>query len=732
MRDALGRHLRFRGGAAAFLLAVLLVLPYPLALARAGWAEPPGHFAWLAVGGLLFGAFAANSRLCPLRALLLGTALGTTAVVVVYATVATDGDPLARLVTLGMRVNRWFSDVAVRGGSGDHIAHSLLLAATTWSGAYVGAFVLARDGRPMPLVLLTGGPLLLQGALFPRPILDLGVAFSFPALLLLARSRSVALEERWQGRAYGESGDLARTDLRRALAASVALVLLAGLLPRPPASEALAHAWRALDAPRHTLERDWERVLLRIPGPFARYALTFDEDIRLGYAPSLSDDPVLYLTAAEPRFLRARAYDAYDGDGWRSTDDRVAGSVAPTLLRGRELVEVTVERVSGGSALLVAPNEPLGADVPHEFRRGADPTYSSALVTNDGAALARYSVRAMVSTAPAEDLRRAGTDYPPAVRELYLQVPTALPPRVRELARQAASSMRTAYDKAEAIERYLRTNYGYSTRVQLPPPGRDPVDWFLFDLKEDFCEYFASAMVLMLREVGVPARLVEGYTGGTFDALRQRYVVRKSNAHAWVEAYFPGYGWIEFEPTPSGPTVARGRERLELPPVLASEAGREREDRDAHAPRSEDATAQDATGDEVAMTPGLDPRPFGALAALVLLASAAWFGAQRRYARLPRGEAPFAKMRAVAARFGLEQREHETTLEYAATLQRALPGVEPAIDSVAQARTLSRYARRPPSPAEVRAAERGWRVVAWRLVRFGARRLLSSTGTSSS
>src|SRR5439155_19800440 len=104
-----------------------------------------------------------------------------------------------------------------------------------------------------------------------------------------------------------------------------------------------------------------------------------------------------------------------------------------------------------------------------------------------------------------------------------------------------------AYDKAEAIELYLRTNFKYSTVVKAPPSGRDPVDYFLFDLKEDFCEYFASSMVVMLRSVGVPARVVEGYTMGTFDEPTGGYMITERNAHAWVEVYFAGYGWIEFE-----------------------------------------------------------------------------------------------------------------------------------------------------------------------------------------
>src|SRR5256712_11105030 len=119
-------------------------------------------------------------------------------------------------------------------------------------------------------------------------------------------------------------------------------------------------------------------------------------------------------------------------------------------------------------------------------------------------------------------------------------------------------SIPITYDKAEVLEPYLRSpRFSCSPQVKATPPGKGTVDSFLFDLKQDFCEYFASAMVVMLREVGVPARLVEGFSTGSFDAATLEYVVREQDAHAWVEVYIPQYGWIEFEPTPSQPPFSR-------------------------------------------------------------------------------------------------------------------------------------------------------------------------------
>src|SRR5438552_651355 len=165
----------------------------------------------------------------------------------------------------------------------------------------------------------------------------------------------------------------------------------------------------------------------------------------------------------------------------------------------------------------------------------------------------------MVSVADKVTLRKAPATYPDYIRQKYLQLPSTLPQRVKDKAHELLDKLTNPYDKAEALESWLRSPpFQYTAQVKATPPGRDPVDYFLFDLKQDFCEYFASAMVVMLREDGIPARLVEGFTTGQFDSTTAQYVVREQDAHAWVEVYFPQYGWIEFEPTPSQAPFARG------------------------------------------------------------------------------------------------------------------------------------------------------------------------------
>jgi hypothetical protein len=150
-----------------------------------------------------------------------------------------------------------------------------------------------------------------------------------------------------------------------------------------------------------------------------------------------------------------------------------------------------------------------------------------------------------------DELRRASTDYPPEIRRVYIPLPD-FDPRVAELARQVTASASNNYDRAVAIETYLRSNFTYS----LDPTGiepDDPIASFLFKAKAGYCEYFAAAMAVMLRSLEIPARLVNGFQTGTYNRVGKDFIVRGRDAHSWVEAYFPPYGWIAFDPTPADP-----------------------------------------------------------------------------------------------------------------------------------------------------------------------------------
>ena len=174
----------------------------------------------------------------------------------------------------------------------------------------------------------------------------------------------------------------------------------------------------------------------------------------------------------------------------------------------------------------------------------------------------RYEAESQLAAIDSDDLRLAANTVPGDMDE-YLKLP-ALDTRISSLAQEITARAPSNYDKAVALERYLSTHFGYTLELARSLP-QDPLANFLFERKKGHCEYFASSMAVMLRSLRIPSRIVTGFRGGEFNDLTGQYVVRASDAHSWVEAYFPGSGWISFDPTPVGSLPTRtGWSRMQL------------------------------------------------------------------------------------------------------------------------------------------------------------------------
>ena len=161
----------------------------------------------------------------------------------------------------------------------------------------------------------------------------------------------------------------------------------------------------------------------------------------------------------------------------------------------------------------------------------------------------RYSGLSRLPYLDLGKLREAPAQYPAEIRDTYLQLPPRLDPRIPALANQIAERAETPIDKTVAIEGYLRSRFTYTLKLA-GKPGDDPLAHFLFETGAGHCEYFATAMAVMLRTLGIPTREVNGFLSGEYNDLAGDYIVRASDAHSWVEVYFSGTGWLTFDPTP--------------------------------------------------------------------------------------------------------------------------------------------------------------------------------------
>jgi transglutaminase-like putative cysteine protease len=326
-----------------------------------------------------------------------------------------------------------------------------------------------------------------------------------------------------------------------------------------------------------------------------------------------------------------------------------------------------------------------------------------------------YVITGLTSTAGPDQLRAAGTDYPSWVSDRYLELPPTITDRTRELARQLAQGNSNAFDTSLAVEQYVRKTIVYNEDIEPPPANQDVVDYVLFDSQQGYCEYYASAMSILLRLEGIPTRVVGGYFPAPFDTEAGGLLYREKNAHLWVEAFFPGYGWIPFEPTANREPLSYG----DIAP------GNEATQQSTPEPTPE-PTAAVATPPPAPQTPPEAPPSFtppealtdpGRLAGLVGLALAAlltlgalaitsaWFASFR-------GLSPVAGFYARALRagkwLGVPPTPSLTPREYAERVGRAVPSAQGPARVVADLYTHERYAARRPDAEALRRARAAW------------------------
>ncbi len=252
------------------------------------------------------------------------------------------------------------------------------------------------------------------------------------------------------------------------------------------------------------------------------------------------------LTRTPSGFAIPRSGEAFSGHNLTSPDLEVIHSYLSRLNREQIIHYHVLMEPIGTSVFFLAP---WGRNVNGDYRMVGSDSNGAVYNFDTQHAISGYEADSDIATARPEELRSAGQEYPAQIANVYLRVPP-LDPRIAELAARITASSNSNFDKADAIDNYLRTHFGYTLRLP-QNEVQDPLANFLFVRKQGHCEYFASSMAVMLRTLGVPSRVVNGFRTDEFNDLTGNYVVRAKDAHSWVEAYFPGYGWQTFDPTPA-------------------------------------------------------------------------------------------------------------------------------------------------------------------------------------
>jgi transglutaminase-like putative cysteine protease len=326
-----------------------------------------------------------------------------------------------------------------------------------------------------------------------------------------------------------------------------------------------------------------------------------------------------------------------------------------------------------------------------------------------------YEVTSLETRALSEDLRITGGDYPQEIRDRYLQLPTTVTDRTRQLARDITAGSQTPYDAAKAIETWLRNNITYQEDIKFPPEGTDVVDYVLFESHAGYCEYYASAFVVMMRSLNIPTRMATGFFPTDRDAAAGGFLYRERNAHAWPEVYFPGEGWVQFEPTAN-------RDEINREPAPASDVGPPPDDpaigsgvggllpddfelQERGGAPVGSGTVVNRTDDTVSRAEWAIRIVTLALMGLIVLITFLWL-------RGMRGLSPAAQLYAKTARGagwgGVPYEPHMTPHEYTQAVAKAVPGSRGPATYLADVYVRETYGNRPPAQMDLQRARQAW------------------------
>lgn len=566
------RNLFAPGDELALAVVTLLLLMPALALAASGWPLAMNTVLPVLLLSVGFGFLLARSQYNELLALFMSGIYGLGFVLLV-ASINEPGGLAEGAYTVLSRLLRWILDAISGGINQDELVFTLLVAALFWFLGYNAAWHIFRIDRIWRAVL-PPGLILVANSIYYTGSASLDaylLVFSFLTLLLVIRSNLDARAWDWYVNGIRVPRSVRRQFFRVGIILALVAMTIAWVAPSQDLQERLNKFQEFLQSdPLAQISELWNRLFTTVETQGPTTADYYGSDsLQLGGAIQLGEQVVFVVSAPPGRryYWRSRIFDIYDNGRWvpgattRLTVEQGPLNVVqePTFLGGRDPIQQQFTIGLNASRLIYAAPQPARIDLPTrtDLRYAPDDEIRASMnisVIRPTRVLRRgdtYTVTSLMSSATANQLRAAGTGYPEWLARMYLQLSPSITDRTIRLAQAivAEAGAVTPYDQARAIESWLRTNILYNEAIPQPPRSQDPVDWVLFDLRQGYCNYYASAMVMMLRGLGIPARMAAGFAQGEWDPAQNAYVVKERDAHTWVEVFFPGYGWIEFEPT---------------------------------------------------------------------------------------------------------------------------------------------------------------------------------------
>lgn len=746
-----------------WMSAILLLLMLQAATARlvvTEWTQFLFFTQTLAPLGLILG-LALGYSIFKRRAVIL-LALGYSIMLLPWQmTLAIDDELLSsRLASVGGRLYFALVQFFQRQPVEDNLLFVAFISLVIWIISLVSGYWWARHENYLVAVLPGGIFILvihLYDQFFNARIWFLAL-YLFFAMVLLGQSYYLKNRESWRKRRVFEMQESA-FDLTRGMVITAALfIFVAWTVPATHSGfESAAQQWRRITEPWRDLQEWFSNAVESLQSPVAiSSGELFSDRLGLGLGNPLTDTVLFAVEAPDlpekpPRFYwRGYVYDLYQNNNWYTTasitDEFTPSDTELDIPKTDEqIVANFVIRTQISQSLLYLATQPLWVSRSGEIDYARTESGEQDLLAWRAEPRLlpgeQYQVTAALTNPSRQQLQTAGTEYPQWITDRYMQLPEDFSPRIADLANQITQDLETPYDKATVITAYLRDEIVYTNPLtEAPPEGADPLEWVLFDSKKGFCNYYASLEVLMLRAVGVPARMAVGFAEGAFDEEANVYIVRGLDTHAWPEVYFPGYGWVEFEPTGNQNPLLRPNRPEDASPDSGTAAGNDQDSSGLN--RAEDLlnirpSLEEGTGqDDIA--PSTAGRPINYLVLYTLLSVfllAAFWLLNRRYAvfdQIPArlqtayerngGRAPawltnwsrWARLTSIERSFETINRSlrvlgtppvySATPAERAQSLSKLLPVASSAIDSLLKQHQASLFTPEPGNPRLARRA----------------------------
>ena len=562
---------------AALLLCFMLSAAYSRLIATK-WTSDLDILQMVTYFGLAAGLALGQSRFSSSLALIFASLYGSFVVPWQIGLTLGEAIPwLERLEYISLRFGVIFDHLSQGRPVPDNLLFLLIMCVIFWALGANAGFTLVRRAKPWRIILPMGIALVMihsYDAYLSRRIWYL-VIYLFFSLLLLARLNYLHNQRRWKITNTYMPPHLGMDFLRITTFVALGLLFLSWAVPaRANAFQSAAEAWYRIKQPFNDIRDYLDNAFASLSASVGLVNDYYGADLALGRGNRLSDQEIFSVQPpsdppAGVRFYwRARIYDKYESGQWKTTLD-VTQTINPEddslpfsqyTKRTSDLYSFFFTTALPIATLFTAPQPQwINRPVKGELAYNPDGTVDIA-VFRANPTLRKgetYTVRSSLSGVTVKDMRQAGRDYPDWITTRYLQLSPSISARTIQLAHDLTDKLETPYDQVVALTNYLRNNIEYVETIPEIPFNQEPIDWFLFEHKKGFCNYYASTEVILLRAVGIPARLAVGYTQGETRDIEDVLVVLQRDAHAWPEVFFPNIGWVEFEPTVSQPTLVR-------------------------------------------------------------------------------------------------------------------------------------------------------------------------------